>query len=75
MQQGSRQRRAGAGPPEGLPANSLPQAKSLKPKPLFFGFLLKTLIFFLNPRNLNCVKTHKRSHKKLTQTHKHTLKL
>jgi hypothetical protein len=46
--QGSRQRRAGAGQPEGLPANSPPQAKFLKQKPLFFGFLLKTLIFFSN---------------------------
>ena len=39
----------------------------------FFGFLSKTLIFFLNPRNLNCVKTQKPSHKKLTQMHKHAL--
>jgi hypothetical protein len=41
----SRQRRAGTGQPEGLAANSPPQAKFLKQKPLLFRFLIKTLIF------------------------------
>jgi hypothetical protein len=42
--QGAPQHFADAGQPEGLPANSPPQAKILKKKPLLFHFLIQTLI-------------------------------
>jgi hypothetical protein len=42
----------------------------------FFGFFKKKNNFLLKSMQLELRKyTHKRSHKKLTQTHKHTLKI
>ena len=52
-QQGAPQHFADAGQPEGLPANSPPQAKIFEEKTVTFPFLNTNINFNLNPRNVN----------------------